>query len=275
MTTTAAVQAGRTRLVQDCCLVGLEAARQAEVIRLGGTPSGAWPAGLPPGSPAKVSTEPRPAKSPSPAGWRPTTYRRCGRSPSWSKPSTPGVAPSHSGRSFRRTAPVSSPTWPTSSMRQHTLPVPTDIDLGHLDPFVRLAERIQEAGLDPEARAWLVNRLDLLRGAWVDLPAGMSDAVIHGDAWPGNVAVLDDGTALLLDFECTSVGPPEWEVTSTAVSRGTFGELAEADYRALCRAYGDADVQCWSRYPVLPDARELSLVCFALQSACQHPHAGQ
>ncbi len=159
--------------------------------------------------------------------------------------------------------------------RQHTLPVPTDIDLGHLDPFVRLAERIQEAGLDPEARAWLVNRLDLLRGAWVDLPAGMSDAVIHGDAWPGNVAVLDDGTALLLDFECTSVGPPEWEVTSTAVSRGTFGELAEADYRALCRAYGDADVQCWSRYPVLPDARELSLVCFALQSACQHPHAGQ
>src|SRR5262249_2554491 len=90
---------------------------------------------------------------------------------------------------------------------------------------------------------------------------------------PGNVAVLDNGTALLLDFERTSIGPPEWDLTSTAVSRGTFAELSEADYLAYCHAYGDIDVERWPGYPALRDIRELRLVCFALQTAVQHPHA--
>ncbi|RAG83818.1 aminoglycoside phosphotransferase family protein [Streptacidiphilus pinicola] len=152
----------------------------------------------------------------------------------------------------------------------HALPVTQDIDLGRVDPFVRLRDRIQEAELEAEPRAWLLYRLERLQQAWQHLPPGLPECVIHGDAWGGNVAVLEDGNALLLDFEHTSVGPPEWDLTSTAIERGTFAQLSPVDYQAFCDAYGGTDVLGW---PTLRDIRELRLVCFALQTAIQHPQA--
>ncbi|MBP0450004.1 aminoglycoside phosphotransferase family protein [Kitasatospora sp. RG8] len=153
--------------------------------------------------------------------------------------------------------------------RVHGLPVP-DFPLGGLDPFVRLANRIDGAAtLDDRQRRWLRDRLAELQTAWLSLPPGLPASVIHGDAWGGNAAVTPT-TTYLLDFERTSLGPPEWDLTATAVGYGTFGTVSDGEYTAFCEAYG-ADVMTWAGYPVLRDIRELRVTCFALQHAAADP----
>ncbi|MCX5211848.1 aminoglycoside phosphotransferase family protein [Kitasatospora sp. NBC_00240] len=154
--------------------------------------------------------------------------------------------------------------------RIHELPIP-DFPLGRLAPFVRLAARIDNAAtLDDEQRQWLRQHLADRQAAWSELPAGLPTSVIHGDAWGGNVAVTP-ATAYLLDFERTSQGPPEWDLTATAVGHGTFGTVSDQHYEAFCEAYG-ADVTTWAGYPILRDIRELRVTCFALQHAAADPH---
>ena len=156
--------------------------------------------------------------------------------------------------------------------RLHSLPVPVDLDLGCVDAFVRLDDRIGQTDLDPRQRAWLHNHLAHLRAAWAALPESAPHVVVHGDAWAGNVAVTPDGTAHLLDFERTAVGPREWDLASTAVACKTSGTVSEEDYQSYCRAYG-CDVTDWPGYPTLRGARELRLAAFAAQVAVQHPAA--
>ncbi|MFD5435816.1 phosphotransferase family protein [Kitasatospora sp. NPDC127067] len=153
--------------------------------------------------------------------------------------------------------------------RVHRLPVP-DIPLGALDPFVRLDARIDDAAtLDDTQRHWLRSCLAELQTAWRNLPPGLTTSVIHGDAWRGNVAVTPT-TNYLLDFERTSLGPPEWDLTATAVGYDTFGTVSDREYAAFCEAYG-ADVMTWAGYPVLRSIRELRVTCFALQHAAADP----
>ncbi|MFJ8470344.1 phosphotransferase family protein [Kitasatospora sp. NPDC094011] len=153
--------------------------------------------------------------------------------------------------------------------RLHELPVPA-LPLGSLDPFVRLAARIDGAvTLEDTQRQWLRDRLADLQAEWLSLPPGLAASVIHGDAWRGNVAVTAT-TTYLLDFERTSLGPPEWDLTATAVGYGTFGTVSDSEYTAYCEAYG-ADVMTWAGYAVLRDVRELRVTCFALQHAAADP----
>ncbi|MBV6701945.1 aminoglycoside phosphotransferase family protein [Kitasatospora aureofaciens] len=153
--------------------------------------------------------------------------------------------------------------------RIHELPVP-DFPLGRLDPFVRLDFRIDGAAtLNDSQRQWLRDRLAELQTAWLSLPPGLPTSVIHGDAWGGNVAVTPT-TSYLLDFERASLGPPEWDLTATAVGYGTFGTVSDSEYDAFCEAYG-ADVMVWAGYQVLRNIRELRVTCFALQHAAADP----
>lgn len=155
--------------------------------------------------------------------------------------------------------------------RMHELPRPT-FPIGQLQPFVRIAERLNAAHCASEDdRTWLLRRLDELKEQWSRLPAGLPHCVIHGDAWGGNCAVIDEG-ALLLDFERTSMGPPEWDLTSTAVALDTFGTLSVAQYADFSEQYG-FDVRDWAGYPTLRGIRELRLVTFGLQTADQNPEA--
>ncbi|MFI7104163.1 phosphotransferase family protein [Streptomyces sp. NPDC050161] len=147
----------------------------------------------------------------------------------------------------------------------HDLPKPS-FPVGKLDPFVRVANRISSARtVGEDDRQWLLRRLEDLRQEWEALPAGRPACVIHGDAWRGNCAV-SGGEARLLDFERTSVGPPEWDLTSTAVAYDTFGSLTEEEYHTYCELYG-YDVMAWPGYETLRGIRELRLVTFALQTA--------
>lgn len=155
--------------------------------------------------------------------------------------------------------------------RLHALPIP-DIDLGQLDPFVRIEQRLTAATLvRADDKDWLLHHFADLQSAWAELPDGLPRCVIHADAWTGNIAVTPT-TAYLMDFERTSLGPPEWDLTSTAITTDTFGTLAPHAYRDFCKAYGH-DVTTWQGYPVLRAIRELRLVTFALQTAEDDPTA--
>ncbi|RKE20508.1 aminoglycoside phosphotransferase family protein [Streptomyces sp. TLI_171] len=148
----------------------------------------------------------------------------------------------------------------------HRLPPPIH-PLDRLDPFVRLPARIDGAAtLDRPQRRWLHARLAELRTAWHELALPQRPLrVVHGDAWSGNLAVADDA-AYLLDFERTALGPPEWDLVTTAVGHYSFGALPARAYAEFCTAYG-ADVTEWPGYPVLAAVRELRLTCYALQQA--------
>ncbi|WP_051732531.1 phosphotransferase family protein [Kitasatospora phosalacinea] len=153
--------------------------------------------------------------------------------------------------------------------RLHRLPPPR-APLPALDPFVRLPDRIDAAGLDEPHRRRLRARLAELRTAWRELALAARDPrVVHGDAWSGNLAVTAT-TAHLLDFERTALGPVEWDLTTTAVGHHTFGTVPPETYAAFCAAYG-AHVTESPAYPLLRDLRELRLTCYALQQSGTDP----
>ncbi|WP_220449850.1 phosphotransferase family protein [Nonomuraea longispora] len=68
----------------------------------------------------------------------------------------------------------------------------------------------------------------------------MPECVVHGDAWIGNVVCTDDGDVVLLDLERCSAGPPEWDLTSTAVKALTMDGIPADDYNLFVRTYGGA-----------------------------------
>ncbi|WP_353942815.1 aminoglycoside phosphotransferase family protein [Streptomyces sp. HUAS MG91] len=150
----------------------------------------------------------------------------------------------------------------------HALPKP-DLDLGVLNPFVRVAERIDAAvTLSQEDRQWLSGRLQDLTTGWADLPTGLPECVVHGDAWVGNVVVTKQGP-LLIDFERASFGPPEWDLVSTAVKLTTTGAVSEDEYAEFCDTYG-TDVTRWAGYELLAGARTLRMTTYAAQHAATH-----
>lgn len=153
--------------------------------------------------------------------------------------------------------------------RLHPLPVP-DFPLGELDPFVRVSERIDAAtSLTEDDRSWLRQRHEELRRRWARRPSGLPDRVVHGDAWVGNVARTARGL-ILLDFERVSVGPPEWDLVSTAVKLTTTGAVSAPEYAEFCDSYG-VDVTEWEGYELLSGARELRMATYAAQHAASRP----
>jgi hypothetical protein len=66
--------------------------------------------------------------------------------------------------------------------RLHALPVPDDVPVGLLDPFVRLPERIRDAMTVPsDDRAWLRSRLAELQQSWAATIPGLPACIVHGD----------------------------------------------------------------------------------------------
>lgn len=151
--------------------------------------------------------------------------------------------------------------------RVHRLEPPADFRLPPLAPFVRVRDRIATAPtVSPADRAWLLAYTDDLEARHAELPGGRGASVVHGDAWAGNVAVDGTGTAWIVDLERFSVGPPEWDLVSTAVRMTSFGTLDAAGYRQFCDAYG-YDVTAWAGFETLRDIRELRACSYMLQHA--------
>lgn len=157
--------------------------------------------------------------------------------------------------------------------RLHDLAVPTEFTLAPLAPFTRLAQRIDAATTLPIAdRSWLRDHLTELQHRYATLPEGLPCRVIHGDAWVGNIVTTDDGHTILLDLERCSIGPPEWDLVSTAVKHTSFAWVSTQDYQDFCRHYGH-DVTTWHGFELLRDIRELRMTCYLAQHATEHPCA--
>lgn len=156
--------------------------------------------------------------------------------------------------------------------RLHGQRVP-DLGLPELDPFARLPERISAATvLPPEGREWLAERLVELRARWRLLRAEvLPRAVLHGDAWGGNIVVPHgSGEPVLLDFERCSLGPTAWDLTSIAIKHGSFGWISRAQYEEFADAVGE-DVTTAPHHPLFRDIRELRMTCYFAQHASENP----
>ncbi|WP_240777804.1 phosphotransferase family protein [Nonomuraea basaltis] len=159
----------------------------------------------------------------------------------------------------------------TALRRLHDLRPLTAFDIGPLDPFVRLAERIDRAAMLDEAdRTWMHRHLNELEARYAELPPGLPKSVVHGDAWIGNVVSTDDGQVVLLDLERCSIGPPEWDLTSTAVKAFSIAGITAEDYGTFVKAYGH-DVTAWAGFETLRDIREFRMTCMAAQVAAENP----
>jgi thiamine kinase-like enzyme len=154
--------------------------------------------------------------------------------------------------------------------RLHRLPPPTSFALPQLDPFVRVAARIDAAAVLADAdRSWLRQRLTELRRRYEQLPVGLPRCVVHGDASDTNIAVTADGTAHLLDLERCTIGPPEWDLTSMAVELG-YRWITADTYNQFSQRYGH-DVTTWAGYETVRDIRELRMTSWLAQQAIEHP----
>ncbi|WP_327591435.1 phosphotransferase (plasmid) [Nonomuraea sp. NBC_00507] len=159
----------------------------------------------------------------------------------------------------------------TALRRLHDLPPPVECDVGRLDPFVRLGERIDRATTLRKAdRHWMRRHLAELEARYAELPEGLPESVVHGDAWIGNVVSTDDGQVVLLDLERCSIGPPEWDLTSTAVKAFSIAGITAEDYGTFVKAYGH-DVTAWAGFETLRDIREFRMTCMAAQVAAENP----
>lgn len=153
----------------------------------------------------------------------------------------------------------------------HGLTPPAHFELPPLAPFVQLAQRIDQADMfTPEERDWLRERLVDLERGYAELPPGLPHCVVHGDAWLGNVLSTGDGRVVLADFERSALGPPEWDLVSTAVKYDTLGGISEDQYAEFVAIYGH-DVMSWEGFLVLRDIRELRMVTMAAQIGMENP----
>jgi hypothetical protein len=145
--------------------------------------------------------------------------------------------------------------------RIHDLPEPAS----WLPPWRPLADvqaRIGEATeLAPADLAFLQDRYDDVADQLSRLEFPSAPSLVHGDAHLGNLIPSPAGP-VLCDFDSSSYGPPEWDLTPLAVGVVRFGEPA-GRYRELVRTYG-MDVTRWSGFAVLRAVRELKLITSVL-----------
>ncbi|MGH3360702.1 MAG: phosphotransferase [Nocardioidaceae bacterium] len=89
----------------------------------------------------------------------------------------------------------------------HQFDHPTTFELPKLQPFVRLAKRIEEATVITEDdRRWLHSQRLVVQSQYAALPGGLPPAVMYGDAWAGNVVHTRAGELVFLDLERFSSG---------------------------------------------------------------------
>lgn len=154
--------------------------------------------------------------------------------------------------------------------RLHQLPIPEDLHLSPLAPFVQLDERIDAATtLRPDDRDWLRSYIaDLQQRFENHLPPGRPPCAIHGDPWGGNAIGLPDGTVVLLDLERFSTGPPEWDLIPTLMGHLHHRLVTETEYHDFCHTYG-LDVTTWDGCELLLRIRESRSVCWFARQAAQ------
>jgi hypothetical protein len=126
--------------------------------------------------------------------------------------------------------------------------------------------------LDGADLAFLLNRCNEVSERLKAVEFASPPVLLHGDAHLGNVIPALSGP-VLCDFDSSSVGPPEWDLTPLAVGVVRFGEPA-GRYREFVRTYG-MDVTRSPAFPVLREVRELKLITSVLPILSSRPEVRQ
>ncbi|MEU7863060.1 aminoglycoside phosphotransferase family protein [Nonomuraea sp. NPDC049141] len=150
----------------------------------------------------------------------------------------------------------------------HQLPVPADLALPKLDILGRVSERISGADvLSDDERQFLLGRYQELRTAYESLKFPLASCAVHGDAHSDNLIKASDGSIVLIDLERFAFGPPETDLTVTAIEH-TLGWGTRAEYDQFAERYG-FDVLMWEGYPVLKDINELKMTTWLMQNVSE------
>jgi hypothetical protein len=137
------------------------------------------------------------------------------------------------------------------------------------EPLGSIRQRVAEAdGLEADDLAFLTARCDELDRQLARLPTVLSVGPIHGDVFLGNLIPHSSGP-VLCDFDSTSVGPREWDLTPVAVGSLRF-DYEDDPHEPFAATYG-FDVTTWEGFPVLRQVRELQLVASVLPVLRSNP----
>ncbi|GAA0612135.1 aminoglycoside phosphotransferase family protein [Streptomyces crystallinus] len=157
----------------------------------------------------------------------------------------------------------------------HSLPAPSHLTLMP-NPAAKARTRLEavrhNSVISEADMAWLLGYADELAEAWDRLDDGLAPTPLHGDAWAGNVARTLSGHCYLMDLDSAAIGPPEWDLTSTAVKVDTTATIPMGQYQNFVSAYGGHDVRDYDGFPVMRGIRELRMTTYAIQTATDHPH---
>lgn len=145
--------------------------------------------------------------------------------------------------------------------RFHELP-PPDFELPAWRPVGPIRERIAEArDLADDDLAFLLAACDEAEAALAELRYVLPPGPIHGDATVGNLIPGPAGS-VICDFDSTSAGPREWDLTPATLGRFRFDHPVDI-HGQLASVYG-FDVTAWDGFRVLRRLRELQLVTSVL-----------
>lgn len=153
-------------------------------------------------------------------------------------------------------------------------PQPTGTDLGRIlrrihalappaelpawNPLDGIRTRLADAEeLDDDDHAFLTTVCDELERAVGEIEFALPPAVVHGDATVANL-IPGPHTPIICDFDSTSYGPPEWDLTPVAVGNIRFSNTPD-NHALLATSYG-FNITTWPHFTVLRRIRELQLV---------------
>jgi aminoglycoside phosphotransferase (APT) family kinase protein len=154
--------------------------------------------------------------------------------------------------------------------RLHAVPRRHASLLTRVEPFAYFDERLAAAPTLGEAdRAFLTELRDKLAAEWARATFDLGDAVIHGDAHMDNLMKAADGRLAFIDLETVCIGPPEWDLTLTALYHES-GWFSADEYAGFVGAYG-YDVRHSAAWPVLRSIRMLRMTTWLAQSAGDYP----
>lgn len=155
----------------------------------------------------------------------------------------------------------------------HRVPPPVG-RLPRLTPFDTFDERLERATcLDADDRVFLRHLRDELTHRWAGASFTLGDVVLHGDAHMENLLITADGQHAFVDLETVCVGPPEWDLTPTALYH-ECGWFSPQQYTEFAQTYG-FDVRRSPAWPVLRLIHMLRMTLWLAQSAQDDPHRRQ
>ncbi|GAA4736690.1 phosphotransferase family protein [Phytohabitans rumicis] len=118
-------------------------------------------------------------------------------------------------------------------------------------------------------RTFLTAYREHLATQWDRARFELGEAVLHGDAHMDNLLRTADGRLVFVDLETVAIGPPEWDLTLTALYH-ECGWFSADEYGGFVDAYG-YDVRTSGAWSVLRGIRMLRMTTWLAQSAADHP----